>query len=571
MKRLFSAAILSLMMLLVSCNRDIEILAEPGPEISSSSQLIFETKLNRSVTLAPVIANADDATYQWSIEGREVGSAPIYTFKAEQVGTFYIDFAVTTANGTDQTTYRVEVLALTPPVVALYGRGGVCEVEAGVRTQIVAHTGGGKANKYSWKIDGEECGDGESIFVEFENVGTHNLTLTATNEDGECEAAATLSVVEHLTGSVCFPAPLVSTEIYQADDTKAYRNIPLGQSIALAPTIENFRSPSFEWSIAGEVVSSSEILLFTPDAVGRYDVLVTVRDEDGYTLSTTVEVECCQAEGSFRRNTTEASTTRWNKLYEYIPAAGQFINEDKSGFDGVTTHAQALAYAEKRLKAGDYLSLGGWGGSVVAGFDHSISNGEGADFVIKGNTHEGSSEPAIVWVMQDVNGNGQPDDVWYELRGSEYDAATSLRRYAVTYFRPVAERMSVAWSDNRGSEGRVERTSQHTQPSYYPLWIPSESFTLYGSLIAPNTTQDAAGNYKNNPYAWGYADNEGSNTLASDAQSCGFDISNAVREDGEPMPLAYIDFVKVQCAINHTAGPLGEISTEIADINEVQR
>ncbi|MBQ1213620.1 MAG: cell surface protein, partial [Tidjanibacter sp.] len=70
---------------------------------------------------------------------------------------------------------------------------------------------------------------------------------------------------------------------------------------------------------------------------------------------------------------------------------------------------------------------------------------------------------------------------------------------------------------------------------------------------------------------WGYADNEGSNTLASDAQNCGFDISNAVREDGEPMPLAYIDFVKVQCAINHTAGPLGEISTEIADINEVQR
>ena len=62
MKRLFSAAILSLMMLLVSCNRDIEILAEPGPEISSSSQLIFETKLNRSVTLTPVVANADDAT-----------------------------------------------------------------------------------------------------------------------------------------------------------------------------------------------------------------------------------------------------------------------------------------------------------------------------------------------------------------------------------------------------------------------------------------------------------------------------------------------------------------------------
>ena len=570
MKDLFFTTIFSFVLLLCSCNRDIEILAEPGPEIGNGIESYYELKLGRSITLAPTIANADDATYGWSIDGRAVGSSPSYTFQAEEVGTFYIDFTVTTSNGSDQTTYRVEVLALAPPVVALYGRNGVYEVEAGVRTQIVAHTGGGKAEKYSWKIDGEERGTGESIFVEFENIGTHNLTLLASNEDGQSEAAATLSVVEHLTGSVCFPAPLVSAEIYQTGSAKAYRNIPLGQSIALAPTIENFRSPSFEWSIAGEVVASSEVLLFTPENIGRHDVQVTVRDEDGYTLTATVEVECCQAEGTFRRSATEASIEKWNKLYEYIPAAGQFINEDKSGFDVVTTHAQAVAYAEKRLKAGDYVSLGGWGGSLVAGFDHSISNDEGADFVIKGNTHEGSSEPAIVWVMQDVNGNGQPDDVWYELRGSEYDAATSLRRYAVTYFRPVAEQMSVVWSDNRGSAGKIERMSQHTQPSYYPLWIPAESFTLYGSLIAPNTTQDAAGNFKNNPYAWGYADNAGEDSLASDAQSCSFDIANAVRDDGEPMPLAYIDFVKVQCAINSTSGPLGEVSTEIADIYEIK-
>ena len=61
------------------------------------------------------------------------------------------------------------------------------------------------------------------------------------------------------------------------------------------------------------------------------------------------------------------------------------------------------------------------------GFDHSIANGEGADIVVKGNMHEGSSEAGIVWVSQDTNGNGQPDDEWYELRGSEYDAAFSDR------------------------------------------------------------------------------------------------------------------------------------------------
>ena len=40
-------------------------------------------------------------------------------------------------------------------------------------------------------------------------------------------------------------------------------------------------------------------------------------------------------------------------------------------------------------------------------------------FAIQGNAFDSSNEPGIVWVMQDVNGNGLPDDEWYELRGSE--------------------------------------------------------------------------------------------------------------------------------------------------------
>ena len=213
---------------------------------------------------------------------------------------------------------------------------------------------------------------------------------------------------------------------------------------------------------------------------------------------------------------------------------------------GPSRHEQFLNAHYRKLMWGG-ITLGIVAGGVIAFFSHRNDM-----------RHEAAAK-----VVQAMSLTAPGNAI---APASEYDAATSKRRYAVTYFRPVAERMSVAWSDNLGSEGRVERTSQHTQPSYYPLWIPSESFTLYGSLIAPNTTQDAAGNFKNNPYAWGYADNEGSNTLASDAQSCGFDISNAVREDGEPMELGYIDFVKVQSAINHTAGLLGEVSAEVVDI-----
>ena len=47
------------------------------------------------------------------------------------------------------------------------------------------------------------------------------------------------------------------------------------------------------------------------------------------------------------------------------------------------------------------------------------------------------------------------------------------------------------------------------------------------------------------------------------AMKCYFKISNAVNLDGSPADLQYIDFVKVQSAINHVAGGLGEISTEV--------
>lgn len=52
---------------------------------------------------------------------------------------------------------------------------------------------------------------------------------------------------------------------------------------------------------------------------------------------------------------------------------------------------------------------------------------EGYDFAIEGNAFDGSSEPGIVWVMQDVNGNGLPDDTWYQLKGSEYGKEETMR------------------------------------------------------------------------------------------------------------------------------------------------
>ncbi|MBR7115439.1 MAG: PKD domain-containing protein, partial [Alistipes sp.] len=406
-----------------------------------------------------------------------------------------------------------------------------------------------------WRLDGAVVGDEPTYTCSFDSAGDHTLSLRAENENGSDEQSLTLHVVEHAEAAIHIGTT---------------RNVALGRTLWLEPIVEGFADAAYSWQIDGEEVSTDPLFAFRPAAEGEYDILLTVSDSDGQKADTTIHVECCPAEGKYMRSPTAASQREWHKVYEYLPAPGQFINEPQSGFADVSTEAAALAYAEERLAAGKYLSLGGFGGYVVVGFDHSIVAGDDYDFSIAGNMYEGSSEAGIVWVMQDTNGNGLPDDEWYELRGSEWGSDRHRRNYAITYFRPTSPDSAVQWRASDGTSGTIAHNTSHTQPYYYPLWLDVESYTLSGSMLAPKTSVNAAtGNQVNEAYAWGYADNMGSDAAkvdSTDGQTAiksYFKIANAVNVDGSTAELRYIDFVKVQTSINHVAGALGEISTEV--------
>lgn len=273
----------------------------------------------------------------------------------------------------------------------------------------------------------------------------------------------------------------------------------------------------------------------------------------------------------FYRAATPSSAINWNKVYKYTPAPGQFINETKTGgFTGEETTAQdAIEYAEQRLTKKQFVSLGGFGGYIVVGFDHSVDNGIGYDLAIRGNAFNGSSEPGIVWVMQDENGDEEPNDSWYELRGSETGKEGTIQNYSVTYFRPDSEYKPVKWRDSEGAEGQIDYLrAYHQQPYYYPSWIEEDSYTLTGTrLEARNYDKSGNGSYWVQPaYDWGYVDNFSENDyLAEDKTLNLFDIANAMSEQGEAVELKYIDFVKVQVACNTKSGGLGENSTEVFD------
>jgi hypothetical protein len=261
-----------------------------------------------------------------------------------------------------------------------------------------------------------------------------------------------------------------------------------------------------------------------------------------------------------------------NKIYEYKPAPGQFINETASGFENVTSEAAAIEYAEQRLKNSQYVSLGAFGGYIVVGFDHSIENRgsfNGYDFSVKGNQFDNSSEPAVVWVMQDVNKNNIPDDVWYELKGSEYGKSETVSDYSVTYYKPQNPRENVKWTDSKGNSGYIEVSIFHVQDYYYPLWIADDSYTLTGVRLKPKSYVNDEGIYCTGNYDWGYADNYGNDMMPNERNKNFFKISNAVKADGSNANLQYIDFIKIQNALNHNGqSGTGESSTEILSIED---
>lgn len=245
------------------------------------------------------------------------------------------------------------------------------------------------------------------------------------------------------------------------------------------------------------------------------------------------------------------------KVVEFLPAPGQFVNEGYAA----TTMAEACQYAQRRLNNRYFVSLGGFGGYIVVKSKAPIANSGDYDFGIYDNAFSTSSEPGVVWVSQDSNENGIADDEWYELYGSDSDKDTVVHNYSITYSR-TEDNTIIAWSDNKGGSGTIERNATHLQ-NYFPAWITEKEYTLCGTLLPDNSEwSDINQEWNLLPFEWGYADNFSREGRTSDKANL-FRISDARNAKGERVELEQIDFIKVQSATNAVHTPIGETSTEV--------
>ena len=576
MKRLLQFSFFSIIVLLSSCIIDDDITTALPPKILLDSETgVYTIKRGRELVIAPNYESAEGAAYYWTMNGDVIGTAPSLSFIREEVGEYFITLTITTKSGMDSEEIRIDVVDLEIPTVSIAGNdklivalGTSIKLNATVRATSLPTT-------LMWSLNGENVSDTLSYTFIADAIGMYSIECTATNEDGTHSDQISIEVVNSED------IPLVW------DFAQTTYHTVVGRKLLIQPSVmNNTDGVVYTWQVNdNEAITAGPSFVFIADKAGCYTLIATAttqRDDKQIAITHELSITVYN-EGAFYRAKSATSQADWNKVYAYTPAPGQFINELKTGgFDNTqTTPEAAIAYAEARMSEVDrngnpypnWVSLGGFGGYIVVGFDHSIDNSGDYDLGILGNSFSGSSEPGIVWVMQDENGNGLPDDTWYELAGSETGKTETIQNYSVTYYRPTGSKMPVQWTDNLGNSGEIDYLAQfHRQDYYYPLWIEEDSYTLTGICLKARN-YDASGNgsyWVNVEYDWGYADNfspidrlTGEDNANADANANHFKIANAIDMDCQPIHLNYIDFVKVQVSVNAKSGWLGEVSTEV--------
>lgn len=256
-----------------------------------------------------------------------------------------------------------------------------------------------------------------------------------------------------------------------------------------------------------------------------------------------------------------------DEIIDYLCIGSQYTNAGSYG-----------TMPERTLKnGGDVLSLGNFGGYIVYKYDTPIENNPnnpyGVDFVVYGNSFGvGAHEPGYVQVSED-------GETWYTLAGSAHFDDYCDWDFSKTYVNVDGKS---TWTD---SDGAVNTESlNYPSASAYPYFNWTEELMQSMTVTGPKLNSSASDAYGSAAAAcpdFGYVDVNTNGTINGTAvnpynhptelASGGdmFDLDWAVDEDGMPVGLESVSYIRVATASSIWAGNIGEKSTEVTAVNRV--
>lgn len=309
--------------------------------------------------------------------------------------------------------------------------------------------------------------------------------------------------------------------------------------------------------VTDSIVGNTKDLRFTAIYAGSYEFTlnITSGNKKG-TKSTIVNVI----------NETANYNAYVTRIFDFDPAPGMFANDLlKDGNSKEDLMKTVLGRIDK-TSVGYPLDLGGFGGSIVVGFDHTIVNVPGAsDFRVYGGDISNPTipkanppAPGIIFVAYDKNKNGKPDeDEWYEIIGSQHTKANTVKNFKVTYRKKGANEPLVTASalfldyehvygeNNQGETFYLARP--RAKKEFYPLWKTQTEVSYEGTKLDVDFATARPGQttlWNFTAPEWGYV-----NAVNPD-----IDIDWAVDKNGNKANLPGIDFIKV---VNCVSEPMG--------------
>ena len=325
----------------------------------------------------------------------------------------------------------------------------------------------------------------------------------------------------------------------------------------------NTANPTYEWvmtknpenQVTDSIVGKTKDLRFIAVYPGTYELSLNVVSGGKKGLKkTTINVI----------NEAKNYNPYVTSIFDFNPAPGMFANDL---YVAGNVKADVVRRALGRINetsVGYALDLGGFGGSIVIGFDHTVVNVAGQkDFRVYGGDLSDRADPpapGLIYVAYDKNKNGQPDeDEWYEIIGSQHVKENTIKNFKVTYHKkaaglpvvvagpndPFTDREHIFCENNQAETYYLSRAK--TRKEYFPLWATQNTAVFEGMKLNVSFGPARAGQstlWNFTAPQWGYV-----NSVDPD-----IDIDWAVDKNGNKANLPGVDFIKV---VNCVSEPMG--------------